>query len=53
MWCFLRTNESDVVIKHKVKVIFQKIQNLKVGRVFRSYVTGRRVDDAVDSLSLS
>ncbi|XP_038567354.1 cingulin isoform X1 [Micropterus salmoides] len=23
------TNESDVVIKHKVKVIFQKIQNLK------------------------
>lgn len=27
----LRTNESDVVIKHKVKVIFQKIQNLKVG----------------------
>ncbi|XP_029308084.1 cingulin isoform X2 [Cottoperca gobio] len=24
------TNESDVVIKHKVKVIFQKIQNLKL-----------------------
>ncbi|XP_035528998.1 LOW QUALITY PROTEIN: cingulin [Morone saxatilis] len=23
------TNESDVIIKHKVKVIFQKIQNLK------------------------
>lgn len=26
----LRTNESDVIIRHKVKVIFQKIQNLKV-----------------------
>lgn len=26
-----RTNESEVVIKHKVKVILQKIQNLKVG----------------------
>ena len=33
IWLFspsLRTNESDVVIKHKAKAIFQKIQNLKV-----------------------
>lgn len=27
---FIRTNESDVITRHKVKVIFQKIQNLKV-----------------------
>lgn len=26
----LRTNESDAVIKHKVKVILQRIQSLKV-----------------------
>ncbi|CAG11876.1 unnamed protein product [Tetraodon nigroviridis] len=26
---FIRTNESDVITRHKVKVIFQKIQNLK------------------------
>lgn len=27
---FTRTNESDVITRHKVKVIMQKIQNLKV-----------------------
>lgn len=27
---FLRTAESDVAIKHKVKIIFQKIQHLQV-----------------------
>lgn len=27
---FIRTNESDVITRHKVKVIFHKIQNLKV-----------------------
>lgn len=30
LFFFIRTNESDVVIKHKVKVICQRIQNLKV-----------------------
>lgn len=29
---FLRTTESDVAIRHKVKVIFQKIQHLQVSR---------------------
>lgn len=29
---FLRTTESDVIIRHKVKLIFQKFQNLKVCR---------------------
>lgn len=35
---FLRTNESDVVIRHKVKIIFQKIQNLKVSLYFFKYL---------------
>lgn len=29
-FCFPRTAESDVAIKHKVKIIFQKIRHLQV-----------------------
>lgn len=42
LFFFLRTAESDVAIRHKVKVIFQKIQHLQVSRfLLRKNVKGK------------
>lgn len=39
---FLRTAESDVAIRHKVKIIFQKIQHLQVSLfLLRKNVKGK------------